>query len=69
MRMRKQMALLIQNVRQQVQAGKDHREICVQVAEEFDLVHEDRFPIWLSRIVEGEQRDAEQNEINEDDKY
>lgn len=35
----------------------DHHELCTTTAEHFHLWIDDRFPIWLSRIVEGAIQD------------
>ncbi len=45
-----------------------HRYICCSVADAFGLWDSDdsmtkRFPIWLSRVVEGEMRDVENKEV------
>jgi hypothetical protein len=45
-------------------SGDVHRQVCVALADEFDLWRPDEtgisaFPVWLSRVVEGEMRDAE----------
>lgn len=39
--------------------GADHRDICVRLAEEFQLFDQGMFPTWLSRVVEGMLNDLE----------
>ena len=40
----------------------DHWQLCQLTAEKFDLWErsdgDETFPVWLSRVVEGEMRDA-----------
>jgi len=61
-----QMDLLLWALRSNIKQGcKDHHELCVELAEQFDLWDQhdpqtgegDCFPLWLSRVVEGELSD------------
>jgi len=50
-------------LRDLVERGETHEEICKHIAGAFGLWDRDGcFPEWLSRIVEGEQRDYENKE-------
>ena len=45
--------------------GIDHHFICSMMADDFELWDEnDQFPIWLSRVVEGEIMDFIHNEYH-----
>lgn len=41
---------------------KEHQELCQQAATEYRLWHDEMFPIWLSRVVEGVIRDVKNGE-------
>jgi hypothetical protein len=62
-----EMTMLMRRVRTLLQlsgTGDVHSQVFHSVAEEFGLYGQDGegAPIWLSRIVEGEMRDRENNE-------
>lgn len=57
MTLSQQMQDLIQYVNDALAAHPDHHTVCELTANRFDLWEQDRFPIWLSRIVEGQMRD------------
>ncbi len=46
--------------------GDLHRKTCCELADEFDLWAssgtDQRFPIWLARVVEGELRDFDREQ-------
>lgn len=48
-------------LRQNRDGADPHRDVCVMLADEFELWEgkdeKQSFPLWLSRVVEGEMRD------------
>jgi hypothetical protein len=60
-----QMTELVKRVREIIAPldlthGDTHRAVCMTIADEFELWDaDDSFPLWLSRIVEGEMRDRD----------
>lgn len=56
--LRRQMQELVGFVQAQARRVTEHHELCCLTAMKFNLFENDRFPIWLSRVVEGVQRDV-----------
>lgn len=63
-----EMHTLVEKTRRLIEshAGKvEHHVLCCEIADEFELWGEgpdgQMFPIWLSRVVEGEQGDYEES--------
>lgn len=55
-----EMQLLIGQIKTELKKGQDHWTICQIMANRHDLWDDkNRFPIWLSRVVEGVIRDLE----------
>lgn len=49
---------LVQNIK----SGDAHHQICSTLATEYNLLHRDQFPIWLSRVVTGIMEDEAMGE-------
>ena len=71
MTLREQMDELVRRAREVIRHapadGDVHRQICCELADEFDLWTPDgegftAIPAWLSRVVEGEMRGIEEAE-------
>lgn len=68
-RMTRMLEMLTALIKEDKQEGKesDHHELCTIMANAFGLwetdpdSHRDLFPVWLSRVVEGEIRDINPN--------
>jgi len=63
--LREQMKELVHSIQVHVKDGMEHQEICQRMADDYDLYHRDHFPIWLSRVVEGVQRDMGEGQKGE----
>ena len=53
---------LRKRIREQGVSNADHCDLCNWAATEYDLYYDNKFPIWLSRVVEGIIRDVESGE-------
>lgn len=61
--LRTEMGLMIGEIKTELKRGLDHWTVCQTMANRHDLWDEkNRFPIWLSRVVEGVIRDLEVGE-------
>ena len=60
-----QMRQVVSEIRERAKAGMDHYDICFGCATLFELWEPDgTFPVWLSRVVEGDHAPATRAESN-----